>query len=125
MINNKVFDNKKEILNLIISELTILRFTPEDPICRQGAPGNNIYFIATGTCTVSVIDEHKTEIDVRDLKEGNYFGEIALLKGCKRTASVRSKNYVTLASLEKKHFNNMIVKFPFVKRNMEAMIKKK
>lgn len=70
VIRNKVFDNKKEILDLILGDLTILRFMPEDPICRQGSVANSIYFIATGTCTVSVIDEHRTEVDVCTLNKG-------------------------------------------------------
>lgn len=32
VIKNKIFDNKKEILDLILPDLVILRFMPEDPI---------------------------------------------------------------------------------------------
>ena len=38
---------------------------------------------------------------VEDITNNDYFGEIALIYGCKRTASVRSMKYSTLAKLEK------------------------
>lgn len=42
--------------------------------------------------------------------EGAHFGEISLIYGCKRTATVISSNYCTLASLTLKEFkkNNEI-----------------
>ena len=99
MTKSKVFEGKKEIMEHIVSDLKIMRLTPEDQICREGTIGNNIYFVITGICIVSILDEF-----VRNLNAGmshfveylgDYFGEISLLKNCKRTASVRCKNYVT------------------------------
>lgn len=73
VINNKVFGGRVEILDLILQDLTILRFMPEDPICTQGNPGSQVYFIATGTCTVSVIDEHKIEVELAHLTKGKLY----------------------------------------------------
>jgi hypothetical protein len=50
ILKNKVFEQKQEIIDAIVQDLTILRFMPEDPICKQGATGTNFYFISTGTC---------------------------------------------------------------------------
>lgn len=68
-----------------------------------------MYFIAQGECTVMVTDENKAEKEVCTLAAGNYFGEVALIKNCRRTASVFSKTYTTLAEFEKRkvHTSNI------------------
>jgi CRP-like cAMP-binding protein len=54
-----------------------------------------MYFIARGECDVFVTDENRSEKFTANLRAGAYFGEVALLKNCLRTASVFSKNYTT------------------------------
>lgn len=69
-----------------------------------------MYFIAKGSCEVTVRTNYDIQIDDNDessqkiglLGEGAHFGEISLIYGCKRTATVSSTNYCTLASLSKK-----------------------
>ncbi len=46
------------------------------------------------------------------LKEGDFFGEIALLTGEPRTASVRAAGAVELVRLGRKDFEQMIAKHP-------------
>lgn len=50
---------------------------------------------------------------------GSYFGEVALLKNCKRTASVVSRNYSTCAELQKDDFDKILSRFPYVQKIME------
>jgi CRP-like cAMP-binding protein len=60
--------------------------------------------LAKGFCEVFIMDEQKVNRWQKNLSPGTFFGEINMIYNCKRTASVRSKNYCTLAMLEKKHF---------------------
>mmetsp|Transcript_29306 Transcript_29306/g.28919 ORF Transcript_29306/g.28919 Transcript_29306/m.28919 type:complete len:230 (+) Transcript_29306:218-907(+) len=77
-----------------------------------------MYFLAKGECDVYVTDENQMEKFTKALKGGSYFGEVALLKKCKRTASVISKNYSTCAKLDKTSFFRLIDRFQFVKESM-------
>ena len=45
------------------------------------------------------------------LISGAHFGEISVLYGCKRTATVMSSNYCTLAALTKTKLNQLQVYF--------------
>jgi len=54
-----------------------------------------MYFLARGECKVFVTDNNKKEIMTNSLVKGSYFGEVGLLKHCRRTASVFSKEYST------------------------------
>ena len=46
------------------------------------------------------------------LIEGSHFGEISMLFQCKRTASIWSRNYNTIACLSKYKFNELVFYFP-------------
>ena len=47
---------------------------------------------------------------------GEYFGEIALIYGCKRTATVQSLKYSTLAKLKKSDYQDILIEFPDLKK---------
>ena len=70
-----------------------------------------MYFIRNGKFSVHVKVDHMNVIDqenqpkpVTHLIDGDHFGEIGMLFDTKRTATVRSENYGTLAILKKSHF---------------------
>lgn len=60
-----------------------------------------MYFIAKGDCAVTIRDERKIERPSKKvLKEGDHFGEISMIYKCRRSASVISRNYNTMALLK-------------------------
>lgn len=64
-----------------------------------------MYIIARGECIVNIKDEkNKIVKDFKTLGVSDYFGEISLIYGCKRTATVVSRKYTTLAKLSKAKF---------------------
>jgi CRP-like cAMP-binding protein len=58
-----------------------------------------MYFLARGEAKVVMKDKQGKDHDIRILKEGAHFGEIAMIYKTKRTASVISLNYSTFARL--------------------------
>lgn len=44
----------------------------------------------------------------RKLNPGAHFGEISLIYGCTRTATVVANNYCTLAKVSKHHFEEIV-----------------
>ncbi|CAI2366862.1 unnamed protein product [Moneuplotes crassus] len=123
IIGNPIFEEKVEIIEIVLYDLTTLLFLPEDEICRQGSAGSKFYFLAKGDCQVFIKDENQNARQIHTLVPGSYFGEVALLKECYRTATVKSKNYTTCASLDQKTFAKLIAGYPFLKTAMEKRIK--
>ena len=73
----------------------------------------DMYIIAKGECSVSIVDEKKkTHNNHRILRPGDYFGEIAMVYGCKRQATVVSRKYSTLALLTRAKFKEIATEFP-------------
>jgi hypothetical protein len=91
---NPIFGNNKASINHVLESLEICLYLPENKVITQGHEGLSMYFIARGECDVTVITEKNKEVMVAEIKEGDYFGEVCLLKDCKRTATVISKSLV-------------------------------
>ena len=86
---------------------------------------DHMYFIAKGDCFVLVKDRLQDgveEIKHRSLLPGDHFGEISLLYGCPRSASVVANNYCTMAKLSKAHLDELIHKYPRLVRKFKEKI---
>ena len=78
-----------------------------DVICRQDEPGDSMYVIHSGT--VSVFKETGGQkIFISELKRGNFFGEISLLSGCHRNATVEASLDATVFCLTRDNFDVLI-----------------
>lgn len=125
LISNKLLSGNEEVIQVILSDLTTHLYLPEDEIIRQGdITADTMYFIAKGSWEVFVIDENSISRSVTLLEKGNYFGEVALLKDCRRTASVISKNYSTWAGVKKASLSELLTKFPNIKDMFSSYITK-
>lgn len=78
-----------------------------DIICRQGDEGSTFHVILDGE-----LDVLAGERVVSILKRGDFFGEMALLQGGKRTASVIANRRVKLMTLDRTSFNGLFMKNP-------------
>ena len=125
ILSNPVFDRKTEIIDDILHNLNTCLYFPENEIWSQGTIGRELYFLAKGEWDVFVKDENSIVRYITTLQVGFYFGEVALLKECPRTATVKSKNYSTCASLDKEKFNKLLLRYTFLRRSMEKYISDK
>lgn len=123
ILHNEMFKDHHELIQSMIHNLKTKLYTPEDIIIKQGEKGGSVYFLARGECNVYVNDENKNERLVKALLPGEYFGEVALLKKCHRTASVVSKTYSTCAEIHPEEFLDICQRFPFIASQMEKKMK--
>lgn len=98
-----------ELVREIALELRPVVYTPGDYIFRAGQYGRHMYFISRGTVDIVAADG-KTILNT--LKDGDFFGEVALLFSQPRTASVRSVDYCDLYTLDKETFDHVLARYP-------------
>ena len=79
------------------------KFEMGSVIFKEGEMGNKLYLIKKGKVKAS-----KENKFIRELSEGNCFGEIALLINEPRTATVIAETKVSTYTLTKDHFNSFI-----------------
>lgn len=100
----------------IITKLRQHTFLPGDFIMRKGEYGDCMYFINSGHVSVLVNDD-KTVVAV--LQAGSHVGEMSLVVGGTRNASVRSEEYCQVYELSKERFDELRAKYP----NFDARVK--
>jgi CRP-like cAMP-binding protein len=88
----------------------MLSYQPGSVIIRQGDEGERFYIVIRGQADVVLEHPGGDHILVDTLGPGRYFGEIALLRGGRRTATVRASadGPVEVAALDAAHFRDMI-----------------
>jgi putative ABC transport system ATP-binding protein len=81
------------------------KFPAGMPIVRQGEPGDKFYLIRKGSVDVLVRQAGGAEQRVAQLKDGEFFGERALITGEPRNATVVAHEEVEAYTLEKADFD--------------------
>ena len=97
-------------------------YTPGDYVFRAGEPGREMYFISRGR--LEVIARDGTTV-FTSLTDGDFFGEIALLLGQPRTASVRAVDYCDLYALDKEMFDRVLGNHPDFAEHIKAMTRER
>jgi ABC-type lipoprotein export system ATPase subunit len=82
---------------------------PGSIILREGAAPDNFYLITRGSAEVVLKGADGSDIIVSTLHSGQYFGEIGLLRGAERNATVRAGHSgVEVMALDKETFNGLM-----------------
>jgi CRP-like cAMP-binding protein len=70
----------------------VLHRVPEgEAVIREGEAGNSFYVVASGRLAVSRLDDGGRSVVLARLGEGDFFGEMALLSGAVRSATVTAE----------------------------------
>ncbi|MBI5877443.1 MAG: cyclic nucleotide-binding domain-containing protein [Chloroflexi bacterium] len=102
-----------DILRTVAANLHRERFAKDDVVFVQGGLGNAMYLIESGQ--VAVIAQSGTEDKILSyLGPGSYFGEMALLLGERRSATVKVTIDAELLVLHKTDLDNLLVQFPSI-----------
>ncbi len=97
-------------------------YMPGDAIFRAGEQGQEMYFIGRGE--VEVLGKDGTSVQAV-LRDGDFFGEGALVLGQPRSATVRAVGFCDLYALDKAAFEIIIQRHPQFAAHIEAMIKER
>lgn len=90
------------------------RFSPDEIIVKQGDPGDSLFIIVEGVVGIKVKNKAGDSIEVARLGAGNFFGEMALLTGEERMATVISLTETYLFEITKENIANLMAEQPEV-----------
>jgi len=97
-------DFERSVLGGALKEAS---FDRGENIVTQGEDGHAFYIIKNGSCTVRRSDHGET-FEIARLKEGDFFGEAALLNDSKRGATVVADVDTRCYFLERQQFNDLL-----------------
>jgi len=99
-----------------------VKFNQGDTIIRQGDQGDVFFILVEGSC-IATLNANKNQA-VMNYGPGDYFGELALLRGEPRAANVMAQSEVKLIQLERKSFKRLLGPLDdILKRNMNNYMK--
>jgi len=99
----------KENLTELSNQCKTAIYTQDDLIVRQGEEGDSMFIIYTGGIKVLVKSEGRKEIEVARKSEGAFFGEMSLLTGQPRTASIKAIGDTKVIVIDKEIFKQLIL----------------
>ncbi len=113
----------KESIDFIVERLKFKTFSANETICKIGDPGDEMYIIISGNVKICIYDENgENEQVVATLQSGDYFGEMALLTGETRSASVITTEDSETFVLQKNDFDVILEKFPSISLSMGKIV---
>ncbi len=115
----------KESIDFIVERLKFKTFDKDTIICKVGDPGDTMYIIITGTVDICIYSADNVEQVVATLTAGDYFGEMALLTGETRSATVRAKQESEMFLLHKNDFDVILERFPSISLSMGKIVSKR
>jgi CRP-like cAMP-binding protein len=94
-----------------------VRLAPGDVIFRDGDPPDKMYVVVSGE-----VEIHLRDAVIEIVPQGGTFGEMALIDGSPRSATIIAKTDSEVAAIDKRTFMLLVDEMPyfalFVMRNM-------
>jgi CRP-like cAMP-binding protein len=109
-------------LQLLLQGVTLLKFGAGETIVREGAVGDSLYIIRSGEVEVVARAKGAQEIHIRNLERPAFFGEMALMTGEPRNATVRAHTDAELLQLSREGFTELFKSHPASASKMGEII---
>jgi len=109
-------DFAEEELVALMERLDLVFFEPGDIIISEGEPGDSLFVLTTGVLKAFVRNPAGCQVFVRELAEGSFFGEISILSGRPRTATITCATHAELLVLDRRALDAITVQHPRVQQ---------
>jgi cAMP-dependent protein kinase regulator len=88
-------------LEELLAITTVRSFNSGEVIVREGDPGTSLFLIVEGHVDVRTSDPGGRELGLARLGPGDFFGEVSVLTGRPRTATIVARENVTAIEIER------------------------
>jgi CRP-like cAMP-binding protein len=122
--NSELFENQPtEVIRAVLAQGQLLQYGPGDVVFVQGDDGERLYVVKSGVLEVAAVPADGTEpVPVAYLGTGEVIGELALLTGSPRSATVRSPERAELFAVDKSVFLDLMDALPAFSRNLCVLL---
>lgn len=88
-------------------------------------PGNALYILKNGLVKITIEDQNGYEMILRILYPTDFFGEMSLIDGMPRSATVTTQDASEVLTIARDHFLSIIEKSPRIMLKMASMLSKR
>ncbi len=118
--HSELFENQPpEVIGAVLAQGQLRQYGPGEVVVRQGDPGDRLYVVKSGILEVLALTSDSPEpVPIAYLGTGEVLGELALLTGSPRSATVRCPQGAELFAVEKEVFLDLMEELPTFARNL-------
>ena len=116
---------EREALIEIITSTELRSFGEGDIIVTEGELGSSLFLIVGGTVKVFTRTDAGSNVPLAELGAGDFFGEVSLLTGKPRTATITARTEVTAIELDRTNVDRIAEGHPEVKKVLEDFYEKR
>ncbi len=109
----------------VIQGLRLISVEPRKVILRQGDRGDSLFMLTSGHVRAFVKDPDGKQNPVADLEEGAFFGEMSVLTGKPRTATVVAVTACELLELDRPTLDGIVAKHPRVREILQEFARER
>jgi CRP-like cAMP-binding protein len=115
-------DLDDEELHKLASIVREQNYKRRTTIVRVDDPGGALYILKSGLVKITIEDQHGDEMILRILYPTDFFGEMSLLDGMPRSATVTAQEPSEVLTISREHFLNIIEQSPKILLKMTAVL---
>lgn len=101
-------------LKQLADQTAVATYTSGEYLVKQGDPGDSLFIITKGSVSVYVKSADGRSIYANQLNAGDFFGEMSLLTGEARSASIRANEEIEVIIIDKESFSNVLTQDPTI-----------
>lgn len=105
----------------LLESAFLMQYDPGEMLLREGDPGEAMFLVMEGTVRVHT-HSPQGEIQLAELGRGACVGEVSVLTGSPRTATVDAVTAVTCAVLARHRVQRVLDQHPRVRTLLEALV---
>ena len=105
-------------LDRILAQLETVNLKSGEILFHEGDPGENMYIVVSGNLEILMAPDTDNELILNMVPQGEYIGEMSLVTGAPRTASVRAHGDVTLLSMGRAQLLDLMHQHPQLANTM-------
>ena len=113
-------DFSADELLAVIRGLRLVTAEPGDILVTEGAPGNSLFILTSGTVKVFVRDAGGDNHPIRKMTEGTFFGEVSILTGRPRSATIVAATACELLELDRETLDTISKTHPRVMEVLQS-----
>lgn len=109
----------------VVSEMTLETYNEGDIVITEGETGSSLYIVASGEVKVYTRGQKGENIFLANLEEGDFFGEVSVLTGKPRTATITAATRTELLKLDKDKLDSLVEKHPHIREILDEIYRRR
>ena len=110
---------EREALVEIVVSTELRSYDEGDIIVTEGEPGSSLFLIVGGSVKVFTRSDDGGNLQLAELGPGDFFGEVSLLSGKPRTATITARTTVTAIEIDRASIDRIAENHPEVMKVLE------